>query len=59
MVPAPKTAAWLIITERGLAGDGEEARSMEDAGAELMLIPSPLTLRFSIASQKTVSVNMK
>jgi hypothetical protein len=33
---------------------------MGDAGAELMvLIPSPLTVRFSIASRKTVSVNME
>jgi hypothetical protein len=53
----------LIITERGRAGersaDGEEARSMGDTGAEFMLFPSLLTLRFSIASQKTVSVNME
>jgi hypothetical protein len=49
----------LIITERARAAEGEVVGSMVGAGAAFMMIPSPLTLRFSIASQKTVSVNME
>ncbi len=55
MVPAPSTAARLIIPGRGRAGgrpaDGRGAFHA-GAGAELMLIPSPLTLRFSLVSGK-------
>jgi hypothetical protein len=57
MVPAPSTAAWLIMagkTEERPA-DGEEARSM--GGAELMLIFLSLTLRFPLAGAKILSVN--